>query len=342
MSDGESSIYERLTKNGAKARVISIHGAGCAGLDATDIEAVNMAIRDNYGVVAPLFIKKVQELAHELPGWYKNGCAHFGAKATTQIEKRVSGYFAIITVAVNVLAQINAFEWLSDVFLEAIQKAWKIATSEIEEELPAKVMLQKVADWVTSRRQNFLDDSASTAPAAAQCYGRIVHKKYVAFVKNELDRFLESCKVPSSKMLLRKWLNDGILEASNGNYWKQVRMQGEQKHMICIKWGFLFPEDVQGEAVSSEKVVSIHQARDLSKATGKVLQVQNVIRDGEQIPYAVIDGCGGFYVEPSAVEALSFAEYGKESKDTVTVHYRMDLLGKWIVQVDVHKEAANA
>jgi hypothetical protein len=341
LSDGEASMYERLSKTGAKARVISIHGAGCAGLESPDIDALNIIIKDNYGVVAPLFINQLQVMEEDLPEKYKQGCKYFSAKSRSQVEKRVSAYFAIITVAANVLSNIPGFEWYESVFMKAIGTAWKIATDEIEEALPSKLALQKVSDWVTTKRMHFVNNSASTAPPAGQCYGRIEQGQYVAVLFSELEKFLISAGITSPRLMLKAWVSSEVLDTYGNGYWKQVRLQGRQVQTICFKWRELFPEDVIEEASpASTKVVSLPvKTSGLSVAKGRVLSVQDVTRDGEQCTLAEIDGYGWFVIDKSATEHLSHIAYGKETTDSVTAHYRMGLNHKTIMYIT--KEVAN-
>ncbi len=348
LSDGESSIYERLTQNGAKARIISIDKAGCTGLDSDDVAVIGNVIQENYGVVAPLLIQKAKELAGELLGIYKTEKAFFAGRAKTQIQGRIGDYFAGILTAARVLSQVEGMDWFQAVAVTSILTAWDIAEREIAEETTAKIMLQKVADWVFSKRNCFLTSSASKIPVGAQNLGKIKEGEYVAFYKAELDRYLATHNVMSTKMLLNEWKADGTLVTSGASYWKQVKVQGQNKQMIQFKWDALFPQvkEDTAEIVVASNVVTF-APKGLASATGRILRIQEIkdcTKEDEIATYVELENHQGFRVDPSynhLLEKLAGALTGEESPDSVTVFYQLDRDGlNYLREVIVHKGSA--
>ena len=71
-------------------------------------------------------------------------------------------------------------EWFQSAAVTSILTAWDIAVREIVEETTAKIMLQKVADWVFSKRNCFLTSSASKIPVdimAVSCQSEKIKKR---------------------------------------------------------------------------------------------------------------------------------------------------------------------
>lgn len=202
------------------------------------------------------------------------------------------------------------------------------ATAEVEEELPTTSILRKLADLIMSRRQNFVDNTASIAPASGQCLGRIEDKRYVAFFHAELEKILKVFEVTSPKLLLKAWVDLGVIDGKDGRYWKQIRIQGRQINAVCFHWNKLYPLD-QEEATDTGKVVALAKVdTSVSHAKGRVLEVYDSVRDGESVTVARLEGHPLFYVDKAATEALSKVQQGKDSPDRVQVYYRMQLTGK--------------
>ena len=308
ISDGETPIYGRLTANGAQARIISVEGSGCGGLDAADVNVIDEIIQENYGLIAPLYIQKVKESAESLPELYKNGRIFFAEKIKPTVQKRFADYFAAILVAAEVLSRVEQMGWFRQLALAATLEVFEQSTQQCVEEKTSKRVLQDIADWASTQRQHFMTNGAAGISAGGKNLGRIKNRVYVAAIGKDLKKYLkDECNIKSMTMLLKEWNRDGVLITDKVGHYKTLPFLGSTAKLVCFDWDRLYPSE-EGTVESSEtdtvstmpadnKVIELVR-KTLSSATGKLLSIREFKRKDDVINYVDIDGFGGLVLLP--------------------------------------------
>jgi hypothetical protein len=263
LSDGEAAMYDWLDQGGAKARVLSIHGSGVAGLDASDIDMLNAVIHEHYGVVGPKFLEKVAEKWHELTPMYHRYHEQIAAKAKNSVEKRMSAYFSVMMTAAEIASLLPFFEWFFDVANAAAEQAWKKATTAYQEEARSQRALQVVADWVAMNRAHFVI-TAKDPEDIAPCFGRIKEPSesdegHVGVFWSELSKVLDQKGFKGTEALRREWLEDGVLAHPNGETLRQVRIVGVKQNLVVFAWNRLFPQDAEERATKAKEKAEISE-----------------------------------------------------------------------------------
>ena len=329
LSDGEMSMYERLDTPGAKARVISLRGAAAGKLEKQDIGPLNEIIHGNYGLVAPLYIAKVQELASELPALFKTTKAQLASRATSNTEGRISVYFAAIMVAIHVMSKIEKMEWFASVAAVALDEAWNLAITDNREESSVERALRAVGDWVSQNQQMFVTSAAARFPAGSACYGRIDDKKSVMINSTKLDEYLKDKGFKSPKMLFEALREAGVIRATQSNNKISALVQGKPMHTYQFLWSALYPSDsatetVELEAEASVKVVAM-VPRGAETITGRIQSIREVVRgDTLMMTEIVLADQGLFYITEQykqLLEKLSTSCIGTDNGDEVTLHH---------------------
>ena len=285
LSDGEAAMYDRLDQGGAKARVLSIQGSGITDLDASDIDVLNALIHENHGVLGPRYLSKVVEMQNDLSRIYSFYRNQMAVKAKTSVEKRMSGYFAVIATAAKIANALPGFEWFLGVVEAATALAWTRATTAYQEEARSQKALQSVADWVAMNRSHFAV-SASDPEDIAPCYGRISEPSgsadgYVAAFWSELSKMLGLAGFKGAEALRREWIEDGVLAHKKGATTHQVRISGVKQNLLVFQWDRLFPVDAEErkkktEATKTAEVMSPPLAGDEDKVSASDVTVIEV------------------------------------------------------------------
>ena len=353
LSDGEYSMYERITMPGAKARVISLRGAAGAGLTKEDIGPLNEIIHGNYGVVAPLYIRKIQELEPTLMEMFKSEKKRYADKATNSTEARIGAYFAAISVAIHVVSKVENMEWFADVSAEAIEIAWNLAVTDSREESNIEKAIKLIRDWISEKRVNFVTSKAARFAVGSDCVGRIEDKDFVAINGSKLDEYLKTRGFKSPKMLFQALKDADVIDTTQADFRKSVRMQGDSVHSYVFKWQSLYPsesshEDNEASArmlKSDGKVVPL-LPKDCETVTGQVKSIREITR-GETFMTAIELEDQGFYMVTSqyhhVLEKLAYIKVGTEIGDEIMIYHKLlDITGnRYVLDVEVKKKAVS-
>lgn len=331
LSDGERSMYERFSQDGAKNRVISMCGAAGAGLSQEEFDTVNQIISSNYGHLAPLFISKTNELASELKHVHAQAKSYFSGKHSDQRRTaRISAYFASISTAAYVLSRVEGMEWFQTVSAIAIDKAWDLACAELMSENNAEKALNQLVDWFTREDRNFVTSAAARYTIGPSCYGRIAEGEFVAVIPSVLHTFLANAGFKSPKMIIEQWIANGILTSKRDNGQCSERIQGKPTHVYSFKWETLYPEpeSTSDRTKQEELTPSIPLPTETSlKAThisGRLLRVYEAQRRYEKITYIELEDMGFFTVTAEhqhLLKSIDSARVGIDIGDWVNLAY---------------------
>lgn len=246
ISDGEGAIYDKLTLDGGKARVISIHGAASQGLTKEDVEAQTSIFHKNYGHLAKLVIEHldVKKLQTACEQYEKM----FTERVPSSIAKRIAKHFAVVATAADAIAVIPEMHWFKEAFDSQVWSVFESAIKNLEEETQSAKALKAIADWITENQAHFALDAVS-APQFG-CFGRIDRQSnIVAILGTPLREFLKKSFGNNYEALLKQFRHEKIVDNQ-----RKVRITGKLISTFSFEYSTLFGEDAETSEATEEKL----------------------------------------------------------------------------------------
>lgn len=225
MTTGELYITGSKSTGGAEVRIVSTEGGiGCD--DPDNVKHFESMIKDNYGVIGPLIIKKILNNKKVLVDEYKQNLVDFEDKIAEikdpdGIIKRLIKTYAAIAVAGDVfedvmldlnLPQKDPFIIVADKLGEKIyHSAGKMSDRAFE----------AVLDWFHTESRCFCQDGSGDAGERFQLFGNIHsdltdtgYYEYLDIIPSELERFLDKHfeRHGILKSFVKSWYDEGKLD----------------------------------------------------------------------------------------------------------------------------------
>ena len=224
MTTGELYITGSKSTGGAEVRIVSTSG-GIGFYDPEVIKKYESDILKNYGVIGPLFIKKILENKEILVEEYRKNIDDFEEKAAEikdpdGVMKRLIKTYAAIAVAGEVFEEVlkdlnqdtkNPLSIVADKLGEKI----KNTTGKLSERA-----FEAVQDWHQTESRCFCQDGMGDAGDRYQLFGNLHaelngdgHYEYLDVIPTELEKYLDRHFEIKGvlKSFVKSWMDDGIL-----------------------------------------------------------------------------------------------------------------------------------
>lgn len=241
-STGEQKITSFSKDGGTAARTISVLGMPfhSANLETYQmVNALDMAVKENYGHAGRHFIKAVLKSRNDWPQWreawtgYRN---HFAELVTdvNSVAGRLAAYMALIALAGELFCKIFNRKW--DV-VKIIETLWdELIRDNAEADRPLEA-LQKIYGHIRANQATFHQQLDNDPPAV--CWGEWEKAngqwKDIKMIPALVEEALEKLGY-EPKAMLKSWNDRGWLDTSKGRgVKKRVKRQGSPVEFIALK-----------------------------------------------------------------------------------------------------------
>ncbi len=254
LSTGEAPIKKENSFGGANVRVIELYG----GLNATDFQAIEEYkdnINENYGVIAPLLIKKLLNYSKEdILKTFKDLKGELKSELKGRVEVRLSNTFAAIATGGFLFEEIMAdcgFDENADPekILKTVTDVYKATTKDLEGANYLDRFLDNLKGWIVANNKNFINldilDSDNEKTSWNEDLGQIT-EKYVDIFPHILKRQIESWNF-DYKRILTDLKEKKITKCSHGRQYKTKIKEIKNVYVIRFYKNKLFSGEDRNE-----------------------------------------------------------------------------------------------
>lgn len=253
ISSGEQPITSFTNDGGTRMRVVEIEGAPFGGETpdtAKIVQAIDLAVKANFGHAGPVFVRYLIENENLHPEWKKEFQARvktFAESASGTTAGRLATYAAAITQAATLVHTALDLPWS---FEDPVKELWKEISNEADDPIGAKRALRLLVSWAWANEVRFIgreQENIRGVPSAPSSgwlgrWDRGEDYKFIAFYPHILKEFLEKHEF-YPEAILTEWRESEWLDVEKDDrkrFTKKYRIRGpdgssESPHFIAIR-----------------------------------------------------------------------------------------------------------
>lgn len=240
ISSGEQRLTSFSNDGGVKMRVMEIEGAPFGAQDtktAKIVEALNLAICQNYGHAGPEFARWVIQNRAKWDEWkaaFRQKVQGYIERATNEKASRLALYAAIIAQAAELVHEALNLPWK---YSDPLETLWAEISGDADDPLGCKKALRYLLEWADSNAARFVGREMDTRTAPSGGWigkwergddsSMAIYPKHVEDILTEQKYHFES--------ILNEWRERGWLETSGPTrFTKQVRIRNQESPIRMI------------------------------------------------------------------------------------------------------------
>lgn len=247
LTTGEVPLLSLGSLGGQDVRTVSMYG-GVGAHDSVNVEKYKDQMENNYGLIAPLLIKKILENKSKLKDYYldiRNTLKEHSKSDSTGATGRVVDTYALISLS----------GFLFESVLEDLGVDTKDALVLVENKFTDKMTQSDgsisdrafmiVSDWIMENSMNFCEDMEGPAGSRYELYGNrsMEHPEhdvpydYVDIIPHKLIEVIDKkLGHPGiSSRILRDWVDCGRLINEDGRTTIRATIKAGQKQIRVVR-----------------------------------------------------------------------------------------------------------
>ena len=266
MFTGERPIRDCLINSGQQYRVTELHGT-LPNIPIKEINKIKQVIREHYGHIIELFVKKIFELREtgSLYMMYED-CLDSLPANTSNIEGRSRNIFACTMLAGKILELVFKDIGIpNENPVEIVKEYYQKCILNNPVELEYIRALHLTLDWVHAEYGRFgevdpVDGDVATRDRSKR-YG-YVDIDYIDIIGTEFTKKMKDEGFSPSK-IKQEWLDRGIIESNDNERPGTHRITREKKTFVGIRIIRSIAEELIGlNNVGSDKDNNVHNMRN--------------------------------------------------------------------------------